>query len=364
MEARALREVYLRPFQIAQRLAKPWAYMTSYNKLNGLHCSENKGLLEGILRGEWGHQGLIMSDWYGTYSVSEAINAGLDLEMPGPAQWRANALVAKMLSAHKIDPRQIDKLAISVLQWVQKLAKANEKLVYAAPSKEKTRTEAQAEDAKILRKVGAEGIVLLKNESELLPIKDKKVAVIGPNVKARVLTGGGSARLKSAWSVSPWEGLVANKPSNVHLDYAYGCHGAKYIQILDENFTCEDGSPGVDLVHFAIVDGKQADKPAVFDKTDNSDIFLADFFHPDLGSEYFTEVRAVFTSPITGEYEFGVTITGQAWLYIDDEEVVENSKNQVRGEAFFNCGTVERKGIVKVEKGKVSEKTLPLMLTP
>ena len=350
---RPLREVYLRPFQIAQALSKPWAYMTSYNKLNGTHCSENKWLLDDVLRREWGHDGLIMSDWYGTYSVSDAVNAGLNLEMPGPAIWRAQQLMGKMLSAHKVDHRQIDRLAGEVLGWVQNLAKQNEELVYAAPKAERTRTEAKDEDAEILRQVAAEGIVLLKNEGGVLPIKDKKVAVIGPNAKARVLTGGGSARLKSAWSSSPWEGLVDNKPANVTLDYSYGCHGAKYLPTLDECFTCEDGSPGIDLHHFAIVDGKKASSVTVRDKTDNSDMFLADYFHPDLGADYCTDVHAVFTSPMTGDYEFSLTITGQAYLYVDDVEVVENAKDQVLGEAFFNNGTLERRGSVKVEKGKV-----------
>lgn len=83
--ARALREVYLRPFQIAQRLSKPWAYMTSYNKLNGAHCSENEWLLNTVLKKEWGFDkdGFIMSDWWGTYSIDLAIKNGLSLEMPG-----------------------------------------------------------------------------------------------------------------------------------------------------------------------------------------------------------------------------------------------------------------------------------------
>lgn len=84
--SRALREVYLRPFQIAQRLAKPWAYMSSYNKLNGTHCSEHPWLLDTLLKKEWGHGengGFVMSDWWGTYSIDLAIKNGLSLEMPG-----------------------------------------------------------------------------------------------------------------------------------------------------------------------------------------------------------------------------------------------------------------------------------------
>jgi len=351
---RALREIYLRPFQIAEKLSKPWGFMTAYNKLNGIHCSENEWLLQEVLRKEWKHDGLIMSDWYGTYSVSDSINAGLNLEMPGPAVWHDQKLVAHLIGAHKIDMRQVDKMAGEILRWVQKLAKANEELVYAVPSKEKTRMASKEADAKILRRIATEGMVLLKNDDSVLPIKSKKVAVIGPNAKARVLTGGGSAILRAAWSSSPWEGLVANKPSGVDLTYSLGAKTARYLPILDENFTCLDGSPGFDLRHYAIVDDQQSAQPTVTDKYEDSDMLMADFHHPDLGTQWFTEIEAIFTSPIDGEYEFGIVVTGMGWVWVDGEMVVDNSKNQVRGSSYFNNGTVEVKGVLKVQKGKVA----------
>lgn len=355
VEQRALREVYLRAFQIAQKHSTPWAYMTSYNKLNGTHCSENKWLLTDLLRKEWKHDGLIMSDWYGTYSVSDAINAGLDLEMPGKATWRDPTLVKHLVGAHKIDPRQIDRLAGEILTWVQKLAKANEELVYAAPSEEKTRTSEKEADAKILRRLGAEGAVVLKNENEVLPVtaQSKKVAVIGPNAKARVLTGGGSAQLKSLWSVSPYEGLVDNKPEGVDISYALGAVTSKFLPSLDDSFTCLDGKPGFDVAHYAIVDGKQSDKPVVTDQRDDSNMFMADFYHPELQPLWITEVQAEFTSPISGEYIFALTVTGQGWLYLDDKLIVDASHESERGTAFFGGGSNEIQGGVKVEKGKV-----------
>ena len=353
MGPRALREIYLRPFQIAQKRSKPWAYMTAYNKLNGLHCSENQWLLRDLLRGEWGFDGLIMSDWYGTYSVSESVNAGLNLEMPGGALWRDPRLVMHLIYAHKIDIRQVDRLATGILKWVQKLAKVNEELVYAPPSDERTRTEAKEEDAKILRRLASEGIVLLKNDKEILPIKSKKVAVIGPNAKARVLTGGGSALLRSAWSVSPWEGLVENKPKDVELDYSLGARTSKYLPLLGEDFTAPDGSKGFEIRHYAIEGDKQAAQPAVTERLDVSDLNMGDFSHPDLGKQWFTEIVAVFTSPVDGEYEFGICVTGQAWVWVDGELVVENTESKGMGSSFFGCGTEEVRGSMKAQKGKV-----------
>lgn len=343
--------------------------MTAYNKVNGTHVSENKALLQDLLRKEWGYEGLIMSDWYGTYSVSEALDAGLSLEMPGGTLWRQPRMVQHLLMSHKLDPRVIDARAREVLAWAQKLTKLNPELVYAAPTPERTRDskEERASDAKILRRLAGEGVVLLKNEENALPIREGKVAVIGPNAKTRVISGGGSALLRPLWAVSAWEGLEGNKPDGVDLSYSLGLQGAKFLPMLDENFTTMDGKPGFDLLHYAIDNkGNVSPQATVRDVHDVSDMFLADFRHPALGLHYTTEVQAKFTSPITGQYEFGLVVTGQGWLYVDDKLVIDNSKKQTMGSRFFGNGTIEFKGSVAVEKGKtysvrvVHDSRLPL----
>lgn len=329
--------------------------MTSYNKVNGTHVSENKALLQDVLRKEWGYEGLLMSDWYGTYSVSEALNAGLSLEMPGPTLWRQPHMVQHLIMSHKVDPRTIDARAREVLMWAQKLAKLNPDIVYASPTPERTRDSAEDRkaDADILRRLAGEGVVLLKNEGAL-PIREGKVAVIGPNAKTRVISGGGSAQLRPLWAVSAWDGLEGSKPADVDLSYSLGLQGAKFLPELDEAFTSKDGKPGFDLLHYAIdAKGNVAQQPTVRDFHDVSDMFLADFRHPGLGAQYVTEVQATFTSPITGQYEFGLVVTGQGWLYFDDKLVIDNSRKQTMGSKFFGNGTVEEKAAVAVEKGKV-----------
>ncbi|WWC63133.1 uncharacterized protein I303_105733 [Kwoniella dejecticola CBS 10117] len=352
---RPLRDIYLRPFQIVQKHSKPRAYMTSYNKLNGTHCSENEWLLQDVLRKEWKHDGLVMSDWYGTYSVSDAINAGLDLEMPGATKWRTKELVSHMIYSHKIDPRTLDKRVSEVLSWAQKLAKLNEEMVYQKPTKEKTRSEHQEQDAKLLRRIGGEGIVLLKNEGDVLPLnKPQKVGVIGPNAKAKVITGGGSAQLRASWSVSPWQGLVVNKPDGVDLSYALGAATSKYLPILGEEFCTLDGKqPGFDLKHYALdKNGKQAEHPTVEEIWDTSDLVMADFRDPRLGDDYFTEISCLFKPSQTQEWEFESVVTGQGWLWIDDELVLDNSTYAHKGSAYFGSGTDPKKAFFRVEGGK------------
>ncbi|KLT43432.1 putative beta-glucosidase [Cutaneotrichosporon oleaginosum] len=351
---RALREIYLRPFQIAQREAGPWAMMTSYNKVNGTHVSENKRLLQDLLRKEWGYDGLLVSDWYGTYSVSDSINAGLSLEMPGPTIWRQPRMVQHLLTSHKLEMRTIDARAREVLAWCQKLAQLNPELVYRPPMPERTRDSdsERASDAAILRRLAGEGVVLLKNDG-VLPIRQGRVAVIGPNAKTRVISGGGSAALRPLWTVNAWEGLNDGKPAGVDLSYSLGLQGAKFLPMLDECFTTLDGKRGFELLHYATnAKGEVAQQPTVTDTHDVSDMFLADFRHPGLGAHYVTEVRARFTSPITGRYEFGLSVTGQGWLYIDEELVIDNATKQTMGSKYFGNGTVEEKGSVAVEKGK------------
>lgn len=112
---RALREIYLKPFQICIKEADPWGLMTSYNRVNGIHVPEHPVIMNQILRGEWGFDGTVMSDWFGTYSTVEGVKATVDLEMPGPSQWRGKALI-RALNSRKVDPEVVRRCARRVCQ--------------------------------------------------------------------------------------------------------------------------------------------------------------------------------------------------------------------------------------------------------
>lgn len=166
---RALREIYAKPFQIAVRDSAPGSFMTAYNGVNGTWCSQNKRLLDELVRGEWGWSGLIMSDWYGTYSTVEALQAGLDLEMPGPPRFRGEPLKFSV-ETDKVREHELDERARTVLEFVKACAASGVK------EGQEERAEDTPETAALLRKIGAESIVLLKNEGGILPLKkDKKV---------------------------------------------------------------------------------------------------------------------------------------------------------------------------------------------
>jgi beta-glucosidase len=112
-----------------------------------------------------------------------------------------------------------------MLSFIQKMARKNPEIVYGDGS-EDTRDSPEAKQ--FCRKVAADGMVLLKNKENLLPLtlqKVKKLAVIGPNARGRVISGGGSAALKASYVVTPWEGILQNAPSGIDIKYEVGCYG-------------------------------------------------------------------------------------------------------------------------------------------
>ncbi|KAI5294306.1 hypothetical protein KEM52_004292 [Ascosphaera acerosa] len=199
---RALREIYLAPFQTALREASPGALMTAYNKVNGTHASENPHILRDILRGEWGWRGLVMSDWFGTYSTSESVNAGVDLEMPGPSRWR-DGLLEHALVSKKVHPHVLDERVRNVLELVNRAAQSG------VPANAAERARDDASTRAFLRKAAAESVVLLKNDRGILPFAKsaQDTLVIGPNAKYAAISGGGSAAVNATHAVSPYEGV-------------------------------------------------------------------------------------------------------------------------------------------------------------
>ncbi len=183
---RALREIYTLPFQLAVRGADPApaAVMTAYNGVNGTFCSEDPKLLEQLLRGEWGWDGLVMSDWYGCYSVTEAALAGLDLEMPGPSRFRGEALKFNV-SNDRVRTHILDQRARTVLELVRKCAASG------VPENAPETAADTPETAALLRRIGNESVVLLKNDNGVLPFKkDKKVISYPKHVSSRLSLGG------------------------------------------------------------------------------------------------------------------------------------------------------------------------------
>ena len=196
-----MRELYLVPFESAVE-AGTLAIMTGYNKVYGTWCGENAPLIETILRGEWGFDGLVMSDWFGTHTTADAANAGLDLEMPGPPAHRGELLV-KAVEAGDVTEATLDERVRGVLQL-------NERTGVLDGNAPDPTDEYYDDDARAHRPAAprrrARRSCCCATRSNVLPLDGatlKKVAVIGPLAATASTQGGGSAGVLSPYTVSP-----------------------------------------------------------------------------------------------------------------------------------------------------------------
>ena len=119
IDERTLREVYLVPFEHAVKVAGTWGIMSSYNRLNGTFASENEWLLTQVLRNEWHYDGIVMSDWFGSHSTAPTVNAGLDLEMPGPTRDRGDKLIAAV-EAGEVSLEMVQRRATNMLRLMER----------------------------------------------------------------------------------------------------------------------------------------------------------------------------------------------------------------------------------------------------
>jgi beta-glucosidase len=215
LSLRALREIYLRNFEIAVKESQPWTIMTSYNYINGRHASEDPGLLETILRDEWGFEGLVMTDWNGGYDVVKQIAAGNDLMMPGKMFHYEGILQA--VKDGKLAESDLDICVKRVLELVVRTPRFQGYKFSNKPDMEA--------HAKLTREVAAEGFVLLKNEGVTLPLKERKVALFGSTSYNFIAGGAGSGNVNRPYVVDLRDGLLGNGFTlNEALDKRYQKH--------------------------------------------------------------------------------------------------------------------------------------------
>jgi beta-glucosidase len=201
-----LREAYLMPFEIVVEDAKPWALMAAYNRVNGVPSTEQDELVNGIVKGDWGFDGVMMSDWGATKSVVESANGGLDLVMPGPNNAWTASLQAEVL-AGRVTEAMIDDHVRRLLRlaWrVGAFPAGARGWAVGLPRPDSSRRREQ------LRRLAAESMVVLKNENAVLPLHlDQTVALIGRHATDTIAQGGGSALVRPPHVVSVAEGMAS-----------------------------------------------------------------------------------------------------------------------------------------------------------
>jgi beta-glucosidase len=326
---RPLREIYLKPFEIAVREATPWALMSSYNVINGIHADEYEHTLKDILRGEWGWNGAIISDWTGTYATAPSIKSGVDIEMPGPTKWRKLDQVLAALEKGEITKEEIEQLAGNVLYLVDRTKGLDDH----SPEPKEQSIDNEATRNLILQ-AGIEGLTLLKNENQVLPIKGaKKIAMIGPNVKRAIVSGGGSAGLNPYYKISPWDGM--QNRFDGELTFAPGCDSSKWLPLASPYVKTLDGQPGVQLEYYK--GDKFEGEPTVVQNKVSTDLWLWDSAPKEVLPEYSFKVKAVLTPKSTGNHMFSFASVGPGRLFINGELFIDNWDWTEEGEAMFSA---------------------------
>ncbi|WP_149183244.1 glycoside hydrolase family 3 C-terminal domain-containing protein [Streptomyces sp. TRM49041] len=229
---RALRELYLAPFEAIVHDARPWGVMAAYNQVNGVTMTEHRHLQTDVLRGEWGFDGFIVSDWLAARSTTGALRGGLDVAMPGPYTVYGEALAAAV-RAGALDEALVDAAVRNVLRLAARVGALDgvEPAVTALPE--------PVDGAALAREIACRSFVLVRNADDVLPLDldsdldsgadfdldsgpGRRIALIGSAARDARILGGGSAEVFPARTVSPLDGLTGALPDGVTLTYAVG----------------------------------------------------------------------------------------------------------------------------------------------
>ncbi len=345
---RALREIYLQPFQTAVREVQPWTIMAAYNLVNGIPASENPYLLTEILRNEWGYDGVVVSDWFlSVKSTAASVNAGLDLEMPSP-KWRGEKLL-EAVARGEVEEATLD---VSVRRLLQLLVKAG---LFKHPEEVPEQDIDLPEHRALIREAAAEGCVLLRNEEHLLPLQREdltSIAVIGPNAKVAQMMGGGSAQVNAHYAMTPFEGIANKVGDQRSVRYEQGCTNHKYQPLLDMNLLLagkEGSGHGLALEYF---NSSDLSGTPIFKETKTTSEFMWFGEMPEGVDPQQFSFRATgrFTSQETGDYTFGLVSAGRGRFSIEEQEVIDNwSQPKAVGDFL---GAAETQETITLEAGR------------
>ena len=225
-DERTLREVYLRPFEIAVKKAQPWTIMCAYERLNGHYCAENKWLLTDVLRDDWGYENLVLTDWGAENERVPGLIAGQEIEMPSSC----GAGTQKICDAVKdgsLDVAVLDHAVDLILDMVDKSVATLGEYTYDPK-----------EHHRLAREIAGQCMVLMKNDNNLLPLKkDAKIAVIGEMAKKPRYQGAGSSLINPIDLDNAFDTMT--KEMGVSVEYAQGYSTEKKNKISDDTFVKE-----------------------------------------------------------------------------------------------------------------------------
>jgi beta-glucosidase len=329
-----LRELYFVPFEAAVARAAVRCVMAAYNRLHGTFCSEHEWLLADVLRGDWGFDGVVMSDWHGCHSGAPSLRAGLDVEMPGPPVHRGAGL-AEEIAAGAASPEDLDRAAGNIVRL------AAWSTAGQATAGDVGHADTEAARA-LIRRAEVAAMVLLKNEGGLLPLglTTPRLALIGPNAALGQTQGGGSAQVRPERVVGPLEAL---RRRGYDVSFEPGGFVGRTLPVLHA-----DGTFAVELTdasgRSATITGTQLkwlwQQPPVGDDGGRLDGF-------DFGGR----AHGTFVPDESGTWEIGALSVGASTLRIDGDVVVEIPAGESGG-IFFGRAGPEQRTKIELEAGR------------
>jgi beta-glucosidase len=320
VDERTLREIYLPAFEAAVKEAKVGAIMDAYNLVNGVYMTENTYLNKTIARKEWGFDGIMMSDWGATHNGIAAANGGLDLEMPSPLFMNKQTLLPAIqrgeVSAATID----EKVRHILFKAIQFGFYDREQADLTIPAYSQEGREVALEEAR-------SGMVLLKNERQLLPLdknKTKTIAVLGPDAYPAVIGGGGSSLTKPFSSVSYLEGISNYLGEKARVLYAVEAPPLDTIAEQTEFVTVPGGSRGLKAEYFN--NEELRGEPALSRTDALVDFHWGEGSYSDEGPVDHFAVRwtGYYVPKAEDDYKFYVSADDGVRLYINDERAIDD----------------------------------------
>lgn len=341
IDERTLRELYLVPFELAVRKGGVLAVMTGYNRLNGDWCSEDQDLL-GILRDEWGFEGFVVSDWFGIMSTDKSLEAGVDVEMPGPARTYGKHL-AESVRSGRTDESLLDRSVARILSVADHLGALDD----GGPGPEQSID--LPEHRNVLRRALWSSAVLLKNEQILPfdPTKIRTLAVLGPNANHAQIMGGGSATLEPHYRVTPLEAIQNRLGNEMNVIFEPGCDTTVTLPALEMELS----------ERFFDASGNE-----VLTRRSNT-TRLRYFGAPSerMGDRWSVVASGSFVPESGGPWEFGLVQSGRARVIINGEVVVDGVTNPpALSSRVLGFGTDQLIGRVVLSAGEPVDLTIEL----
>jgi beta-glucosidase len=339
IDERPLREIYMPPFEAAVKRANTWAVMTSYNRLNGTYVSERSDIVNDVLKREWGFDGLVMSDWSGTKSTVEAMKGGLDLEMPGPARYRGESLLEAYRDG-KVSAQALREASLRLLRLIDRVG------AFADPVIPPERADDRPEVRALIRRAGAEGVVLLKNNGALplLPEPGSTIAVIGPNAATAQIMGGGSAQINPHYRVTPLDALRDAVPFDVSVGYELGGVNQRIAALYEGKVEAE------------FFEGKDFEGPARHSTTFGEGFFMfvgheTPGFSP---MNYSARLRSTHRPKESGDYQLSLIASGPSRLFVNGKLTVD-AWDFGAGHEYFGVANDEVATTVRMDAGQAYE---------